>query len=595
MERMRRHVAAAGLLFVLLVVASSCGRAERNASRRASAELKAALAAGAPAFVAAHHDSARIWSTMRAFYAARQYASAWIDGRKPRAQLDAFLHVIDHADKNGLDSELYDLGPLSRARARVQTHLIGSADFDPALIAPLDLRLTAAFLEYASDLADGVTDRPDRDPMWRVRPRRVDLRPALDAAINGGNIEDILEGLGPTAPEYRRLSEAHARYRVTEAAGGWPKLPERLALKPGQRSSALALLARRLAIGGDMDASVADHPPATYDANLQLAVRRFAVRHGFRETARLTPEIVAAMNVPVAQRIRQIELNMERWRWFPRDLGDTHIRVNVPEYRLDVWEHGRIVLSMNVIVGATDKPTPIFSDRMTAIVFSPYWNVPSTIAAGETVPALMSDPEYLARNSLEVVSASGQVVDPASIDWSRVDPGNPETFPYRFRQKPGTTNSLGLVKFMFPNDFDVYLHDTPSAELFKQGYRALSHGCVRIEQPVALAEYLLNGVPSWDGPRITKAMHAGLEETVKLPGPVPVHLMYWTARVDDRGTIWFFDDIYEHDSRQWEVYQARIARMKQKKAAVPSNADEWLKRTPVRPNRSKRPPGRPAP
>lgn len=588
MGHMRRTVAVE-LLVVGLLMAVACGRAERAASRRASGELQTALAASPPAFVAAHHDATRIWSTMRAFYASRQYATAWIDGTKPRPQLDALLHAINQSDKNGLDPELYDLGPLSETRARAQTHLIGAADFDAALVAPLELRLTAAFLEYASDLANGVTDRPDRDPMWRVRPRRIDLRPPLDAVVAGGRVDDILARLGPAAPEYRRLSEAHARYRAIEAAGGWPKLPEKLALRPGQRSGALAALARRLAIGGDMDPSVAERPPATYDANLQNGVRRFALRHGLRETTRLTPDVVAAMNVPVAQRIRQIELNMERWRWFPRDLGETHIRVNVPEYHLDLWDHGKIALAMNVIVGAIDKPTPIFSDQMTAIIFSPYWNVPATIAADETLPGLMGDPEYLARNNLEVVSTSGEVVDPATIDWSQADPGNPETFPYRFRQKPGTTNSLGLVKFLFPNDFDVYLHDTPSAELFKRDFRALSHGCVRIQQPVALAEYLLKDLPSWNAPRIEKAMHAGLEETMKLPHPIPVHLMYWTVRVDERGTVQFFDDIYGHDSRQWEVYQARIARMKQKKAAVPRDADEWLKRAPARPQLSKRP------
>ncbi len=557
-----------------IVLLTACGRqAERDATRQAAAELQRALAGRAPAFVTAHHDGPRIWKMIRAFYAARRYQPAWIDGTRPRPQLDALLGAIDSAGTHGLDPELYDLGPLSEARSHVERRILRPSGFPQEQVAPLDLRLTAAWLEYASDLANGVTDRPHADPMWKIKPRDVNLLPVFQKAIDDNHAAEALAELAPSHPEYRQLSEALEKYRKIAEAGGWPSLPSALTLRPGQRSPALAVLARRLAVTGDLAADPGQ-APATYDRRLQEAVRHFEARHGLPDTPALTRETVAAMNVPAGTRIRQIELNMERWRWFPRDLGERHIRVNVPEYHLDVWDGGRVALSMNVVVGATDKPTPIFSDTMTTVVFAPFWNVPASIANDETLPALMNDPDYLNRNNLEVVSTSGEVIDPSTIDWSGMQEG--DTFPYRFRQRPGTANSLGLVKFVFPNDFDVYLHDTPATALFRKPYRALSHGCVRVEQPVALAEYLLEGSARWDAPHIQEAMNGGEEQHVKLPHPIPVHLMYWTARVDEKGTIDFFNDIYGHDARQLADYQSRIARMKQKKAAIPRASDEWL-------------------
>jgi murein L,D-transpeptidase YcbB/YkuD len=570
--RIARLAFAAVLTAVVLL--SACGRqAQRDASRRGAAELQAALAGRAPVFVTAHHDGPRLWRTIRAFYAERRYQPAWIDGTKPRAQLDALLRALDNAGQHGLDPELYDLGPLSKARSQARTRLLRPSGFEPDMVAPLDMRLTAAWFEYASDLANGVTARPHADPMWKVKPRSIDLLPILKTALGDNRVEEAFADLAPSNDEYKRLQQAREQYLQLAKAGGWPVLPASLTLRPGQRSPHVATLAKRLALTGDLGGRPDGHAQA-YDTALQEAVRHFEARHGLPDNRVLTRATVAAMNVPVSTRIRQIELNMERWRWFPRDLGAVHIRVNVPEYHLDVWDHGRVALSMNVVVGAVDKPTPIFSDTMTTVAFAPYWNVPASIANDETLPAVLGDPDYLTRNNLEVVSTSGEVVDPSTIDWSQVQ--GEDTFPYRFRQRPGTANSLGRVKFLFPNDFDVYLHDTPAAALFAKSYRALSHGCVRVQDPVKLAEYLLRESARWDAPRIEAAMNAPEEQQVKLPAPVPVHLMYWTARVDDDGTVRFFDDIYGHDARQWADYEARIRRVKQKKAAIPSEAAAWL-------------------
>ncbi|HEX2442645.1 MAG TPA: L,D-transpeptidase family protein [Vicinamibacterales bacterium] len=255
-----------------------------------------------------------------------------------------------------------------------------------------------------------------------------------------------------------------------------------------------------------------------------------------------------AMNEAAGKQVRQIELNLERWRWLPRDLGDRYILVNVPDFELEVHDAGQIPLSMKVVVGAKSTPTPVFSDTMTHVVFSPYWNVPDGIAEGETLPAVQADPAFLERNGIEVVDTSGQKVDVEEIDWTSFS-AEEGTLPYRFRQRPGSTNSLGLVKFIFPNEYDVYLHDTPADALFKRKFRALSHGCVRVEQPQALAEYLLKDQPEWTSDRIKEAMHAGEEKHVKLTRPIAVHLTYWTVRADEDGTVQFRDDVYNRDAR----------------------------------------------
>ena len=249
-------------------------------------------------------------------------------------------------------------------------------------------------------------------------------------------------------------------------------------------------------------------------------------------------------------------MNLERWRWAPRDLGDKYILVNVPAYQLQVMEGDKPTLAMRVIVGAPDNPTPIFSDDMRYVVFSPYWNIPEDILRKETLPHLAKDPDYLERNHIEVVGTSGKdVVDASSIDWS--DEGALKKV--RFRQAPGDENALGLVKFIFPNHFNVYLHDTPADRLFFKPKRALSHGCIRVEKPVALAEFVMGlDHPDWTPQRIAAAMHANQEQTVSLKTPLPVHIGYWTAWVEPDGkTVTYTDDPYGIDQVHARVRAAR--------------------------------------
>lgn len=295
-------------------------------------------------------------------------------------------------------------------------------------------------------------------------------------------------------------------------------------------------------------------------ARLTDAIANNRVRASLEDLAPTHPQykgLQAALALEQANptgRADVIRMNLERWRWAPRTLGDRYILVNVPAYVLQVMEHDRPVLSMRVIVGDPEHQTPLFSDEMTYVVFSPYWNIPPNILREETLPRLAHDPGFLRRNNIEVVGTSGvaEEIDPESIDWN----DESITKSFRFRQRPGADNALGLVKFIFPNHFSIYLHDTPADRLFFKDQRALSHGCIRIEDPIAMAKYVMRDQPEWTEPRIREAMDARREQTVRLKSRIPVHIGYWTAWVEPDGkTVTYTDDPYGIDPKHARLYK----------------------------------------
>ena len=454
------------------VVVSGCGTDDRAARDRIRAEIEGART---PEYAAGTKHARQLWTSTRDFYRARAFAPVWLQQGRATPKMEALVGSVRGADRDGLDPLLYDIGFVDdgNRRRRFSEEDAGSAE----------VRLTFAYMQLASDLADGVSDLTQSHPAWRVRPGKFDPAAHLTTALATGKISESLDALKPTNHEYRTLAKLLADYRKRVSRG--------------------------------------DGAPDTD-------------------------------GVPVAARITQIELNMERWRWVPREQAATHIIVNIPAFRLDVWHRDTVALSMRVVVGKKDTPTPIFNDAMTHLVFSPYWNVPATIAKGETLPSALRDPSFLQRTNIEVLDEKGQVVDASSIDLER-------TGDYRFRQRPGTGNALGLVKFMFPNEFNVYLHDTPADSLFARASRSFSHGCVRLEQPQALAEYLLKDRTEWTRETIVEAMHAGEERTVKLREPVPVYIGYWTVDVTPDGKTAFLPDVYGLDARQAAVLNERLA------------------------------------
>jgi murein L,D-transpeptidase YcbB/YkuD len=276
-------------------------------------------------------------------------------------------------------------------------------------------------------------------------------------------------------------------------------------------------------------------------------VKSFQELHQLPATGIVDAATLAALNVPLEWRIQQVAINLQRWRWMPDDFGERHFFVNIPYFHLVARESGKPVMDIRVVVGKPGHNTPVFSEDMTTVVFSPYWNIPDTIAENETAPAVARDPNYLAKQGIEIlrVSSSGtQAVNSSDVDWN-----NPDAVKgLVFRQKPGDGNALGHVKFLFPNQYNVYLHDTPADALFAKPGRAFSHGCVRVEEPEVLAEYVLKGYSEWPEQRIFDAMHSGNEQQVKLKEKIPVHIAYFTAWVDENGGLHFQPDIYGYDN-----------------------------------------------
>jgi len=569
--------AAAIVLVGMLSVA--CGRSDGKqqarqegtvgtTGRTASGSMTVAPAlngAEPPVFVSRDREGERLWALTKQFYQKRGDAPAWIEGRKPRPQMDELIQVLQRTDRDGLDPALYNASVLTARRAEAGRGFLSTKGFDEREAASLDVWLTYLYLQYSSDLTNGVANLAHVDPKWQIRDKKTDPLARLEKALEEKSVGRSLDELTPRHAQYTGLRDAFAKYRDIEQRGGWQAVPAQMKLKPGQQDAAVPQLARRLAVTGDYTGTQNDQD-TTYGPELQEAVKRFQRRHGLEPDGVVSAATVVQLNVPVARRIQQIALNLERWRWLPADLGERHVLVNIPEYRLEVWDHGKVPVSMRVVVGKKDTPTPIFNDDMTHVVFSPYWNVPPDIVKNETIPQALRDPAALQRMNMEVLDKSGNVVDPGSIDAGNAGD-------YRFRQRPGSSNALGFVKFMFPNQFNVYLHDTPADSLFARAARSFSHGCVRLEQPEQLAQYVLADQPEWTPERIREAMHSGQEKTVKLTGPLPVYLGYWTARVSADGILQFRDDLYGVDARQLSLLGSALDKLKTRAAAAGAAAE----------------------
>jgi L,D-transpeptidase YcbB len=529
-------------ILALAAGAAACGRSRREASPETVQTLQQRVESKTlPAYVSSDDSGSHLWKAERRFYQRHGYQPVWITGKRPRREAADLIAAIEGARGDGLDPADYDLQALAALRTEKSKNPFKRNSVQPEQVAEADLRLTYVFLKLASHLLTGRVDPEAVDPHWFGQPRQVDLASVLDRALDDAGVAQTLRELAPRHQQYALLKQTLQRYREIEQQGGWPARVTSVRLAPGARDPAVATLRQRLAATSDLPAPAADGDAV--DQSLVDAVKRFERRHGVPDDGVLDAEVVRALNVPVGERIRQIELNLERWRWLPESFGDRYILVNVPTFTLSAVEGGRAALTMRVVAGEKENPTPIFSDQMTTVVFSPYWNIPETIARKETIPAVLRDPEYLRKNDLELVRGA-QVIDAGSVDWDDDDPD------FRIRQRPGAKNSLGKVKFMFPNKFDVYLHDTPADSLFERVQRDFSHGCVRVERPRALAQWVLAGQAEWTAERIDAAMASREEQHVALKRNVPVYIVYQTVWVGDEGTVHFAEDLYGHDARQ---------------------------------------------
>jgi L,D-transpeptidase YcbB len=499
----------------ILVLLAISGCKSAPAPHEVTPSLLTALAGQPPPKV----ESA-VWTDVRAFYTQRQHAPAWVDHRRPTDNGIRAVAMLGEARQHGFDPGDYDAKALEALGQSVEA-IDKQSPERLSKLAEFDTRLTAALIGFGRDVAVG---RQRGDEHFKARRKAPDLVAAVTRAVDDPGT--FVEAVRPPHAEYAALQKALDDLHGQRDKGGWVKVP-------GASSPALT---QRLSQSGHLREG----------GDLKAAVKSFQELHAISATGIVDAATLAALNVPLEWRIQQVATNLQRWRWMPDQLGERHFIVNIPYYHLIAREAGKPVMDIRVVVGKPGNNTPIFSEDMETVVFSPYWNIPDTIAENETAPAVARDPNYLERQGIEIlrVSPNGSAtVSAADVDWD-----SPEAVKgLVFRQKPGVGNALGHVKFLFPNSHNVYLHDTPADALFARPGRAFSHGCIRVEEPEALAKYVLRGYPEWDDQAIFAAMRAGVEKHVKLKQTIPVHIVYFTAWVDDNGGLHFQPDIYGYD------------------------------------------------
>ena len=487
-----------------LFVTAGCGSGDPYVPGSAKEVLGIQMPA-VRAAIAARLDSATVpswvskadWARVRGTYRIWGDAPLWLESDGVRDRASALLKALEEAPSHALATSAY---PIDSIRQVVNEEALAKKENAQAL-ADADVLLTAAYVAYASDMLMGQVDPKTVSQSWHIPMSKTEVDSALVRTLQSPNMAKGLADMAPQEPSYAKLRSEYARYQKIAAAGGWPSV-----------SGGGAALAARLTAEGFVLDSAQDP---------REMIRTYQDRHGLTPSGRLDGPTQRALNVPAEERVQQIASNLERYRWMPRSLGSRYIFVNVPSFRLEAYDSGQKKLEMKVVVGAEyeGRSTPVFSDSMEHVVFRPYWNVTPTIAAKEFFP------KY--GNNL-----------PAGYEFWR-DKGA-----VRIRQRPGDKNSLGLVKFMFPNDFNIYLHDTPAKALFKQTDRAASHGCIRVEKPAELAEWVLG----WEPDRVQSAMHGSNNRTFLLPKKLPVYIAYYTAYIRD-GQLHFADDVYERDDQ----------------------------------------------
>ncbi|HEX2168582.1 MAG TPA: L,D-transpeptidase family protein [Longimicrobiales bacterium] len=519
------------LLMIAAIVSAGCSGAEaetqgeHSPSQRLRAVLAQADSTAVLPLIAG--DTVTVSAPVLEFYRRLRYRPAWT-GDEDMDRARAVHAAIGRAEEDGLDPNSYGHDIAARLISLLDTE--GDAALDDAAradyAADLDVVLSEGYMRYATDVVRGAIDPDSVGAAWQIPRSAAPGEPVLRSLVRGGDPVQIIERLRPRMPYYGRMMQALARLRRVRDAGGWAKLPDDIEVEEGDSSRAVMLLRARLAASDDRrEAQLAGRGaanPAVYDRDLRDALRHFQERHAIDDDGTVGSGTLRELNHDVEERIAEVKLNMDRWRWLPQDLGRLFVLVNIAGFELEVVENDHAIESMNVVVGKPGWNTPVFADTMEHIVVNPYWTPPKSILEEEIYPAMERDPGYLARNNFER-TANG------------------------VRQRPGPTNALGRFKFLFPNDDNIYLHDTPADHLFSRVRRDFSHGCIRLERPADLARLLVSKASSHSPASIDGMVATGAEKWIPLRKPVPVYLLYFTAWVKEDGTLRFHHDVYGHD------------------------------------------------
>lgn len=491
--------------------------------------------------VADSYYNRKVQLKTRVFYRANGLKRTWLKKRRPDKMFLAFSEEVKASHRYGFDPESYHMKELEEAVKA----LYDNRKRTPGDISALDIRITASFFLFTTHLIEGRVRHPGaREFFWeRGMPLENDIALLLEME-SASDLRKELDNLHPKDPQYGKLQQALKKYRELQEKDSLPQVPANINLKPGDKHDAVDLVRRKLALT-DYRSNDAQRS-RVYDDELVKAVKNFQTRHGLDPDGVVDAETARFINIPLKEKADLISLNLERLRWRPHLKGEgPEIVINVPEYMLRVYRDNKEEMEMRVVLGAEYTPTPVFQDTLKYIVFSPTWIVPASIFEEEFFPKLKEDPGHFDPESFRFYKAR-QEIDPTEEDWSdkKID-----LKAYQVIENPGERNSLGKVKFIMPNDFSVYLHDTPADQLFQREDRALSHGCIRLEDPQAFAAYLLSDKKGWDEDNIRQAMNSDKPVKVDLDETYPVYIVYRTAWVDEDDQVHFREDIYGHDQR----------------------------------------------
>ncbi|MEQ8472131.1 MAG: L,D-transpeptidase family protein [Marinoscillum sp.] len=467
------------------------------------------------------------------FYTNRFFEPIWTNMLR-----DQLIREVKACADDGLNPEDYHL--------QVIEEMTMKSDLNYFEQAGLELLLTDSFFLLASHLMSGKVNPATLNTDWKVNRREGDPVELMTKALLSEDIPGALNEIRPIYKAYNRLKEQLKVYQELQAKGGWATLEEGSTLKLGDQGNRVLAVRDRLKKTGDLLPYTNDQPEV-FDEELEAAIKHYQKRHGLEVDGALGKGTIQSMNVPVEDRIEDIILNLERSRWLPQDLGDHYIMVNLPAFELEVVKDSQVNLEMEVAVGKPYRQTPVFSSNMTYMVVNPYWTVPPTILFQDMIPAQAKKPNYLTSLNIKVLNSAGAEVNPSEIDWAGI---KGRSFPYTLRQEPGPNNALGQVKFIFPNEYNIYMHDTNHRELFVKAERALSSGCIRLSRPMDFAYYLssLQARPLGKV-QVDEIVKSKSNQTIILSKPLRVHMQYWTSFVDERGVLNFRKDVYNRDER----------------------------------------------
>ena len=470
-------------------------------------------------------------------YSQLDFLPAWSDAER----VEQWLGIIDEARDDGFDVVDFHYDAIRGIRAE----LLSRKAITPMRRAEIDLIVTDSLIRLAYSEVFGKINPYELDPRWNYRrENRTDsAAEALANLLRAASPGDELQQYILRTPYYSALRAHYVAYRDIAANGGWPEVPAGNTIRPGASDPRIPIIAKRLAITGDIND--ADLTADALDDRLEAGVRRFQERHGLTADGIVGQGTLASMNVSAAERLETIRVNLERLRWLADDIEDDMVIVNIAGFEAYLLKDGEVTWGTRVQVGRTYRQTPIFRDEITYLAINPTWTAPRSLATRDVLPQIQRDPSYIVERGFNVRDRNGNSVDPTTIDWGSLSRNN---FPYTLVQRPGPYNAMGQIKFMFPNQHSVYLHDTPSRYLFEREARAFSAGCIRTERPFELAELLL-GPQGWDRARIQEVLDSGKLTNVVLKTPMPVLLTYFTARVNSDGALLFFPDVYERDQR----------------------------------------------